>query len=71
MSRFIEQMEIAPEYLVSRLEGLFHTAHPIAVDRIEALDRETVELVDIHMPQVDTSSAKQRLGWRQQPWEIS
>ncbi|WP_017318489.1 hypothetical protein [Mastigocladopsis repens] len=70
MSRFIEQMEIAPENLASRLEGLFHTEAHIAVNQLEALVRETVELVEIHMPQVDTSSAKRRLGWRQQPWEL-
>ncbi len=70
MSRFIEQMEIAPENLTARLENLFHQAPSVAVNQLEALVQETVELVEIHMPQVDTSSAKQRLGWRQQPWEL-
>ncbi len=71
MSRFIEQMEIAPENFASRLEGLFHHEAPVAVNQLEALVRETVELVEIHMPQVDTSLAKRRLDWRQQPWELS
>lgn len=70
MSRFIEQMEIVPENLAARLENLFHQEPPIAVNQLEALVRETVELVEIHIPQVDTSSAKRRLGWRQQPWEL-
>ena len=71
MSRFIEEMEIAPENLAPRLEGLFrHEAH-IAVNQLEALVQETVDLVEIHMPQVDTSSAKRKLGWRQQPWKLS
>ena len=70
MSRFIEQMEIAPENLASRLEGLFHHEAPVAVSELEALVREIVELVEIHMPQVDTSSARQRLGWRQHPWKL-
>lgn len=70
MSRFIEQMEIAPENLAFRLEGLFHNEANAAVNQLEALVRETVELVEIHMPQVDTLSVKRRLGWRQQPWEL-
>jgi Nucleotidyltransferase domain len=71
MSRFIEQMEIAPENLAARLEGLFHYEPHIAVHQLEELVMETVELVEIHMPQVNTSSAKRKLGWRQQPWKLS
>ncbi|MEM6520462.1 MAG: hypothetical protein AAF722_14155 [Cyanobacteria bacterium P01_C01_bin.70] len=70
MGRFIEQMEIAPENLAARLENLFNQKPSIAVNQLEALVLETVKLVEIHMPQVDTSSAKRRLGWRQQPWEL-
>lgn len=71
MSQLIEQMEIVPANLASRLEDLFQDEAPVAVHQLEALVRETVALVEIHMPQVNTSSAKQRLGWRQQPWEFS
>ncbi|MEM8614330.1 MAG: hypothetical protein AAGF93_20100 [Cyanobacteria bacterium P01_H01_bin.105] len=71
MSRFIEQMEIAPENLAARLERLFQQEPPVAVNQLEALVRETVELVEIHLPQVETSSAKRRLGWRQQPWKFN
>jgi hypothetical protein len=71
MSRFIMQMKIAPENLADRLEGLFHHPASVAVNELEALVRETVELVEVHMPQIDTASAKQKLGWRQQAWELS
>ena len=71
MSRFIEQMEVMPENLGDRLENLFHHEAHIAVNQLEALVRETVGLVETHMPLVDTSSAKQKLGWRQQPWKLS
>jgi hypothetical protein len=64
-------MKIAPDNLADRLEGLFRRAAPVAVNELEALVRETVALVEIHMPQVDTSLAKQKLGWRQQPWKLS
>ncbi|MEG3846015.1 hypothetical protein QT971_03200 [Microcoleus sp. herbarium19] len=69
-SRFIEYMEIAPENLADRLESLFHDEPQIAVYQLEELVRETVDLVEIHMPQVDTSKAKRKLGWRQQPWKL-
>lgn len=68
MGRFVEQMKIAPENLASRLEGLFYHEAFIAVNELEALVRETVELVEIHMPQVNTDEAKRKLGWRQRPW---
>jgi hypothetical protein len=69
MGKFIAQMEVAPDNFAARLESLF--LHDAAVaDRLEALVRETVDLVDLHMPQIDTSLAKQTLGWRQQPWAI-
>jgi predicted nucleotidyltransferase len=71
MSRFIEQMRIAPENLADRLEGLFHQPSSVAVLQIEALVRDTIGLVENHMPQVSTASVKRKLGWRQQPWIIS
>lgn len=71
MSRFIEQMNIAPENLASRLEGLFRQQAPVAVNKLEALIRETIELVEIYMQTVDTSQVRRRLGERQQPWTES
>lgn len=70
MKRFIEQMKIAPENLAARLEDLFHREASVAVNELKALVQETVKLVEIHMPQVDTFSVRQKLGWRQQPWQI-
>lgn len=71
MSRLIEQMKIVPENLATRLEELFHQPPSIAVLQLEALVQETIQLVEIYMPQVNTTSAKRKLGWRQQPWAIS
>lgn len=70
MGKFMQQMEIAPENFADRLEGLFHHESSVAVHQLEALVRETIELVEIHLPQVDTSPIKRKLGWRQQPWEL-
>lgn len=68
MRRFVGQMRIAPENLSDRLEALFRLEPAIAVIQLEAIIQETVALIEIHMPQIDTSAVKQKLGWRQQPW---
>ena len=69
MGKFIEQMSIAPTNLTSRLESLFPAEPHVAAHQIEQLVQETLDLVDTYMPQVDTSSVRRKLGWRQQPWQ--
>lgn len=68
MGRFVEQLAIAPDNLALRLESLFCLKTADAVRELEGLVQETIALVETHMPQVDTVSAKRKLGWRQQPW---
>lgn len=70
MSRFVEKMKIAPDNLALRIEGLFHEQAPVAVNELEALIRETVDLLEMNMPKVDTSRVRQKLGWKQQPWKL-
>jgi hypothetical protein len=69
MGKFIEQMSIAPMNLTSRLESLFRAEPHVAANQIEQLVRETLDLVDTYMPQVDTSSVRRKVGWRQHPWQ--
>jgi predicted nucleotidyltransferase len=69
MGKFIEQMSIAPMNLTSRLESLFRAEPHVAANQIEQLVRETLDLVDTYMPQVDTSSVRRKVRWRQQPWQ--
>ena len=42
-----------------------------AGERLEALVRETLDRVEQHMPEVDLTAARRRLGWRQIPWQPS
>lgn len=70
MGRFIDQMSIAPTNLTFRLESLLHAEPDIAADQIEVLIQEVVQLVDTHMPQIDTSAIKKKLGQRQEPWKL-
>lgn len=69
MQRFLHQMEIAPADLALRLERLFQSERQTALVELEALVAETVTLVETYMPTIDTTKAKRRLGWRQQPWQ--
>jgi len=66
---FIARMTIAPENLASRLEALFRADPRAAGEQLEALVRETLDRVEQHMPEVDLTSARRRLGWRQTPWQ--
>ena len=71
MGRFFQQMAIAPSNLAVRMERLFNSDQPAALAEVEALVAETVTLVETYMPTIDTTRAKRRLGWRQQPWQQS
>jgi hypothetical protein len=70
MHHFIDQMRIKPDNLAARLEGLFGQDMAEALPDLEALVSETIALVEVHLPQLNTTAAKARLGWRHQPWEM-
>ena len=71
MHRFIDHMGIAPTNLANRIEALFATDPAVAATQLEDLVRETIELVERHMPEIDTSAVKKRIGWRQQAWQVT
>lgn len=70
MGKFIEKMNIVPDNLSLRLESLFHTPTYSAANVLQELVRETVELVELHMPQVDTSQVRQKLDSKRQAWKL-
>ncbi|MEM7032885.1 MAG: hypothetical protein AAF629_25270 [Chloroflexota bacterium] len=70
MHKFIDEMKIKPDNLAGRIEALFQSDMSQVLPDLEQLVSETVELVETHMPQVDTSAAKARLGWQHQPWQL-
>ena len=69
MHRFIDQMSIAPENLANRIEALFSTDPSSAVTQLEKLVKETVELVEQRMPEIDTTPVEKWIGWRQEAWQ--
>ena len=70
MHRFAEKLAIAPPDFADRLETAFHAEPGAAALTLEMLVKETVELVERHMPEIDTAQARRRIGWRPQAWTI-
>lgn len=68
MTRFVNQLSLAPADLGQRLEVLFQSTPEIAANELERLVDETITLVAAHMPGIDTAPARRRIGWRLQPW---
>lgn len=69
LRRFVTGLSVAPPDLADRLEALFTLPVPEALPALEALVGEVVALVEQHMPEVDTSAVRRRLGWRKPNWE--
>jgi hypothetical protein len=58
-----DAFKIAPRALFDRFESVYRDRDlHAAVDEMEALTLETIELVERHMPDVDTAKARQRLA---------
>lgn len=69
MRQFIEKMNIAPENLYMRLESLYHQEPLSAASQLKELVAETVKLVELHMPEIDTSKVRRSLARQQQVWK--
>ena len=68
LRRFVATMDLAPLNLADRLDGLF-TLDPVAAGAaLERLVKETVALVEAHMPTADTNPARRYLDNRHRPW---
>jgi hypothetical protein len=68
--QFIAKMQIAPPHFADRIEALFHADRAQYSADCEALVAEVIALVEQHLPQVDTTRARRRLGWKPQGWTI-
>ncbi len=69
MEQFIQQMNIAPQNLYKRLENLYHQEPLSTASQLKALVAETVELVELHMPQIDTSKVRRSLEGQEHRWK--
>jgi hypothetical protein len=69
MHRLLGKMSIQPPRCGDRIDALFVGDVTKALAVFEPLVEETIGLVESYMPQIDTTRAKRRLGWRQTVWE--
>jgi hypothetical protein len=67
---FLESLDIAPERVADRLDGLFRVDERVAIEELERLVGETLALVRMHMPQADTGVLKRPLAERHRPWRM-
>ena len=67
MRRFVSRMRHAPDRLTDRIEALYDAPRPEAYFLFEALVRDVVDLVDAHVPEVDTTKTRRFLERRQEP----
>ena len=68
LHRFTDGMRLAPERLADRLNVLFTLGPFRAGLALERLVDETVTLVDVHLPAVDTTPTRALIGVRHRPW---
>jgi hypothetical protein len=66
---FVDSLAIAPDDLANRLDRLFMMDVAAGISEIERLVRETIALVNAHMPEANTSVMRYPPGQRQQPWQ--
>ena len=70
MKKFIEQMNIAPQNLYERLESIYHQDPLSTASQLKELVAETVELVELNMPEIDTSKIKNSFLSQEHSWEL-
>lgn len=68
LHRFADTLPLAPDRLADRLDEIFSLDPAAAAMAMERLVAETILLVEAHMPAVDTTAARRRIGQRQRPW---
>lgn len=68
MHRFTDLLTIAPPDVAERIGRLFAAPLAEALPELERLVAETLSLVERELPQIDTTAARSRIGWRHEPW---
>lgn len=61
-------MSIAPQNLYLRLETIYQLEPLAAAERLKQLIVETVELVELHLPEINTSKARQSIERQPYTW---
>ena len=70
MRNFIKEMNITPQNLYERLESIYNQEPLSAANQLKELVAETVDLVELHMPDIDISKIKNSLLSQEHNWEF-
>ena len=68
MRKFIESLNISPNNLYARIEQIFHQEPLSASSEMQVLVRETVDLIERYMPDIDTSKVRVALDRQEHAW---
>lgn len=71
MRHFIASLAIAPPNLAERLEAVVGADERQGIQVLEALVRETLDLVELHMPEANISALRYPPGARQPAWRVA
>ncbi|MBV8715137.1 MAG: hypothetical protein JOZ65_08720 [Chloroflexi bacterium] len=71
MRHFVGSLPIVPPNLADRLEAIVSGDTQHGIEVLEELMRESLELVELHLPEANTSELRHPPGARQQPWHVS
>jgi hypothetical protein len=66
--RFPGFMYFGQFWVRSRIENIFKLEPYLAAIQLRELIKETVQLVELHMPLIDTSQVRSKLDWRHEAW---
>ena len=68
MDWWLGKLTIAPEQLSARLKSVLLSEPTPGLHAFGKLASETLDLVDAHMPQVDTKPVREELRYQQEAW---
>lgn len=61
-------MALRPENLADRLENLFRLDPLASAEELRSLIAETLALLDVQMPSIETGALRKRLEWKHKAW---
>jgi hypothetical protein len=69
IGHLLRELRIAPPDLALRLEQMFGAPPPTAVAQLGHIIDETLALVELHMPEIDTATVRAQVNQQRAVWE--
>jgi hypothetical protein len=68
MRLFVQTLTVSPPDLAGRLDAIWQMSVPDAALALHALVSDTVDLIEKHMPTIDTAGARKSLARNDVAW---